>query len=285
VTDAPPANEEEEQEDVPVELKLELPSFAGPMDLLVELVRKHEIDIFDIPIARITEEYLACIDRMETLDLEVGGEWLEMAARLIYIKSRTLLPDEDDDEEEEGPDPREELVRRIVAYERFKKYAEKLAERPTLGGEVFTNAGRMAEFRSQTGPPDVQDADLDHLIGAVQRLIDDSEEGDDFVYEMTREKLSMRSVILEVANLLEESPRMTFQSLFADLPPSRNRIVTTFLALLEMSRLNMISLFQSKIGEVDDLYVERAVVDILEVSQSLDLPEDPEEAGEEPASI
>lgn len=258
-------------DDIPVELRLDLPSFEGPMDLLLELVRDHEIDIFDIPIALITDEYLACIDRMEELDLEVGGDWLEMAARLMYIKSRTLLPDEDGDDEEEGPDPREELVRRLVAYEKFKSYADKLEDRPTLESETFTSPAELDEYRRQTGPPEVRDAEVSDLLEAVRNLVADSDEPEEFVYEMTREKLSLKQVVLDVAGRLEQSPRVTFRSLFDGNVPSRNRIVTTFVALLEMTRLDMIQVFQARLGAVDKLYIERAVIDIVEVSESLDL--------------
>ncbi|MGM0556206.1 MAG: segregation and condensation protein A, partial [Myxococcota bacterium] len=126
---APELTEEQKAklEKTPHELAVRLDAFEGPMDLLLELIRKHEVDIFDIPIALITEEYLAHIDTLEELDLEVGGEWLEMAATLIYIKSRMLLPpDEDEDDDEQGPDPREELVRRLVEYQKYKLIAGKL---------------------------------------------------------------------------------------------------------------------------------------------------------------
>jgi len=262
---------EADEQDVPVELRLDLPSFEGPMDLLLELVRDHEIDIFEIPVALITEEYLACIERMEDLDLEVGGDWLEMAARLMYIKSRTLLPDEEGDEDEEGPDPREELVRRLVAYEKFKAYADKLDDRPKLASETFTGPADLDEYRRQTGPPEVRDAGVSDLIEAVRGLIADSDEPEEFVYEMTREKLSLKQVVLDVAGRLEQSPQVTFRSLFEGNVPSRNRIVTTFVALLEMTRLDIIQIFQARLGAVDKLYIERAVINIVEVTQSLDL--------------
>lgn len=262
-------------EDAPVELQLDLPSFEGPMELLLELVRSHEIDIFDIPIAVVTEEYLACIERMEQLDLEVGGEWLEMAARLMYIKSRTLLPDDDEEDGEgEGPDPREELVRRLIEYERYKTFAEKLEERPSLQSEVFESSSEMKQFRREAGPPEIRDADVTDLLGAVQRLVQTAEGDEEFVYEMTRERLSLRGVILDISERLEEQPRITFDSLFADGPIDRNRIVTAFVALLEMTRLDMIQLFQAKLGSLDKLYIERAVIDIVEVSQELELPDE-----------
>jgi segregation and condensation protein A len=263
----------DEADDIPEELRVELPRYAGPMDLLVDLVREHEIDIFEIPVAEVTDSYLACIERMESLDLEVGGEWLEMAAWLVHLKSRTLVPDDDEDDEDEGPDPREELVRRLVEYEKFKKFAEKLNDRPTLGAEVFSGPGQLQSFRQETGPPDLKPADVGDLVSAVQRLVDRSEEAEEFVYEMDREKLSLRKVVVDLARRLRETPRLTFEELF-DGPPSKNRVVTTFLALLEMTRVEMIRLMQQELGdEPGQIVIERAVIDIVEVSQTLDLPE------------
>lgn len=263
-----------DEEEAPVEFRLDLPSFEGPMDLLLELVRDHEIDIFDIPIALVTEEYLACIERMEELNLDVGGEWLEMASRLMYIKSRTLLPDDEDgDGEGDGPDPREELVRRLIEYERYKTFAEKLEERPALDGEVFASSSGIERFRREAGPPEIREAEVSDLVGAVRRLVDAAEADEEFVYEMTRERLTLRKVILDIAGRLEQKPRITFESLFADGPIDRNRIVTSFVALLEMTRLDMVALFQAKLGEIDELVIERAVINIVEVSQNLELPE------------
>ena len=278
-----PAIEQTDQndEDIPVELRLDLPSFEGPMDLLLQLVRGHEIDIFEIPIALITEEYLACIERMEDLDLEVGGDWLEMAARLMYIKSRTLVPDDDEgDDEEEGPDPHEELVRQLIEYERYKKFSEKLEKRPKLDEKTFTSPGRLERFRHQAGPPEVRNSDVSLLLDAVARIIDTADDGEEFVYEMTREKISLRSVILDIASRLENSTRITFASLFEGRAVSKNRIVTTFVALLEMTRVNMITLFQTRMGHIEDLYLERAVSDIVEIGETLDLPdsEEPDES-------
>ncbi len=263
----------EEADGIPQELRVELPRYAGPMDLLVDLVREHEIDIFEIPVAEVTDSYLACIERMESLDLEVGGEWLEMAAWLVHLKSRTLVPDDDDEADDEGPDPREELVRRLVEYEKFKKFAQKLDSRPTLGDQVFSGPGQLQSFRQQTGPPDLEPADVGDLVGAVQRLVDRSDEAEELVYEMDREKLSLRRVVVDLARRLQDTPRIAFEDLF-EASPTRNRVVTTFLALLEMTRVELIRLMQQELGDQPgQLIIERAVIDIVEVSQTLDLPE------------
>jgi len=269
----------DDMSDVPIELRLDVPGFHGPMDLLLKLVRRHEVDIAEIPIAEITRDYLACIRQMESLDLQVGGEWLEMASKLLYIKSKMLLPEPEADDEEEGPDPREELVRRLVAYEKFKKYAEKLDERPQLGRDTFRSDGRLERFRDDDTPPPLEPVEMVDLMDAVRGLLErtDDDSAEPLMYEMTREKLSLRSVILDVAGRLADKPRLRFRRLF-DNEISKNRLVTTFFALLEMSRLEMIRLFQSKLGDADSLYVERAVVDIVDVSQSFEFGDDLERA-------
>ena len=247
------------------------------MELLLELIRDHEIDILDIPIALITRRYLEYIDRLEALDLEVGGEWLEMAATLVHIKSKTLLPDEPDDDEDEGPDPRDELVRRIIEYQMFQWAAERLDERPQLSRDFFLAAPKAGDHRDQ-GPPKLRQASLFDLVDALKRVIEEQREDPDWVYEITREKLTLRGVILDVANILSDHPRVEFRQLFSHQTINRHLIVTTFLALLEMTRLNMIRLFQPRLdGDGDDeggdLIIERSVIDIVEVSQTLDFPD------------
>ncbi|MFW5965879.1 MAG: segregation and condensation protein A [Persicimonas sp.] len=269
----PQSDEPDAVEDVPEELAVRLETFEGPLDLLLELIRKHEIDIFDIPIALITEEYLGYIERMEQVDLQVGGEWLEMAATLIYIKSRTLLPDDEEDEEEEGPDPREELVRRLIEYKKYKMIADKLDELPKLDHEVFTHREQASRYEQMVGPPELEETGVSSLVSALRRLIERQDDDTDWVVDLTRETLSLRSVMLDVARLLQRKPRVTFEELFEEHQLSRYRVVTTFLALLEMTKRSIIKLMQSRLSDDDHLYIERAVIDIMEVSQSLDLPE------------
>ncbi|QDG49921.1 hypothetical protein FIV42_03930 [Persicimonas caeni] len=259
-------------ENVPRELAVRLDAFEGPMDLLLELIKKHEVDIFDIPIAMLTEEYLRYVEHMEALDLHVGGEWLEMAANLIYIKSKMLLPVEEDDDEDDGPDPRAELVRRLIEHQKYQLIAAKLDERPKLDHDVFTHRPQAREFRKEVGPPKLKEAGLNDLVSAVKRLVEQNKDNADWVVELSRETLTLRSVMLDVATLLQDQPRVTFEELFAHHDFTRYRVVTTFLALLEMTKRKIVKLMQSRIGE-EQLYIERSVINILEVSQTLDLPE------------
>lgn len=259
------------ESEVPVELQLDLPSFEGPLDLLLQLVRQQEVDIFEISIAAITRDYLACIERMDELDLEVGGEWLEMAARLMHVKSRTLVP-EDEDEDDDEPDPRDELVRRLIEYERFKRYADKLASRPRLDSDVFAPPARLDSYRDETGPPELREADVGALVEAVEQLLERGVDDEpEFVYEMEREQLSLRDVVVDVADRLQSSRKLHFTELF-DERPRRNRIVTTFFALLEMTRLEMIELVQST-RPSEGLYLRRAADDVDERAREMELDE------------
>ena len=260
---------------VPQQLQLDLPAYQGPMDLLVDLIRKHKIDIFDIPIALITRRYLEEVDRMKSLDLQVGGEWLEIAATLVHIKSKMLLPDDPDDDDDEGPDPREELVRQLIEYQLFKWAADQLDERPQLTRDFLLAAPKAKEERQQVGPPKIQQASLFDLVDALKRVIEDQEEAD-WAYEITREKLTLRSVITQIARRLDASPRIEFRELFDGVDFTRYRVATTFLALLEMTRLDMIRLFQPRLdsGREGTLLIERAVIDIVEITQSFDFQED-----------
>ena len=260
-------------DDVPAQLQLDLPSYQGPMELLLDLIKKHEVDIFDIPIALITRGYLSYVDRMQALDLQIGGEWLEMAATLVHIKSKMLLPDDEEEDEDEGPDPRDELVRRLIEHEIFQWAADQLDERPQLDRDFFLAAPKAQEEREQVGPPQLRQASLFDLVDALKRVIDDQEEDPEWVYEITREKLTLRGVILEVAARLADTPRIEFRDLFADMDITRHRVVTTFLAILEMTRLDMIRVFQPRLDNQTDAYliIERAVIDIVDVSQTLEL--------------
>jgi len=255
----------------PRELQVKLEAFEGPLDLLLELIRKHEVDIFDIPIALITQEYLRFLHEAESINIEVGGEWLELAALLIFIKSRMLLPQPEVEQDDmEGPDPREELVQRLIEYQKYKLAAASLDERPVLERDVFTHAERSAEFAPLLGPPPLKEASVTELMDALKKLIERTKTEGNWVYEVNSQKLTLRSVILDIASLLAKTPRLPFEALFEGHTIDRGRVITTFLALLEMTRLKMIKLFQSKL-QGDQLWIERCVVDILEVTQELEL--------------
>ena len=261
---------------VPEALLVELPVFRGSYDGLLDYVRRQEISILDVPIAVITATYLSLTADLETLDLEVGGEWIELTGMMVLLKSRELLPPAIEDEEEDpsdGPDPQQELLARLREYKRFRTAAQALQEMPQLTRDVFTRPVHAELAELDTGPRPLQEASLVDLMGAIRELVEKRQHEASFFMEVTPEKLSLRSMIIDIAQRLARTPRLPFEELFEDQPLTRYRVVTTFMALLEMTRLRMIKLMQAKLDD-GRLYLERAVIDIIEVSQELDLPED-----------
>lgn len=249
--------------------RVELPVFEGPLDLLLHLIRKHEIDIFDIPIAKILEEYLAYLEWMRTLNLDVAGEFLLMAATLAQIKSRLLLPPEQQEEEQEQPqeDPRAELVRRLLEYQRYQEAAEQLKQRPVLLRDVFTR-----EKPGQLPPPEqVQqepfaEVSLFRLIEALDKVM--RKAALTLPHEVIVERISLASRIEELSELLSRTSEVTFEELFGD-EPTRQLVVVTFFALLEMTRLKMIRLHQADGSDTIYVRVRRGSFDVQQALEQL----------------
>ena len=166
--------------------KVQLEIFEGPLDLLLHLIKKNEVSVTDIPIATITEQYLATLELMQTLNLDVAGEFLVMAATLIHIKSRMLLPAGDEEpDEDEGADPRAELVRRLLEYQRYKEAAADLEQREILTRDVFVRASAPTE---EAGPREFREVSVFELLGALKRVIERLP--NDLVPEVTREHIT-----------------------------------------------------------------------------------------------
>ncbi|MCJ7500380.1 segregation/condensation protein A [bacterium] len=224
--------------------RIELESFQGPLDLLLHLIRKNELDIYDIPIAEITSQYLGYLDIMRDLDLEVASEFLVMAATLMYIKSRTLLPvDEEEEDEGEGEDPREELIRRLIEYKKYKKAAEDLAGMPALHRDIFIRP--EADTSSQTD--DVYtEATIFQLMDAFQRVLSEADKR--IPVEITRESFTLEEGITLIESRLTDQPSISFGGLFSGLD-SRRKIVTVFLSVLELIRRNRLIAVQADHGD------------------------------------
>ena len=225
--------------------------FEGPLDLLLHLIKQNQLDIYDIPIALITEQYLEYIRIMKALDLTIAGEFLVMAATLMYIKSRMLLPAAPiEDEEEEGVDPRAELVERLVEYKKFKEAALHLSHQPLLGRDVFIRP--VQEIEAEEGEIE---ADLFHLIEALRELLKRQEVND--FHEITLERITLREKIRELYERLHGvGEAVPFSALFVPLA-SRVELIVTFLALLELIRSGMLRAFQR--DAFGPLWVTRAV--------------------------
>jgi segregation and condensation protein A len=214
--------------------------FEGPMDLLVHLIKKNELDIYDIPIALITKQYLQYVEWMKAMNVEFAGEFLVMASTLTQIKSRMLLPAHDGDEEEEE-DPRLELTRPLLEYLQMKSVADQLVERNLLGEKTFIRNPGRDDFL--IGPDDeFVKIGLFELIDAFQKILDRIP-GDHRV-EITADEISVKDKITQIADILEAKGSITFLELFSD-KPDRREVVITFLAILEMVKLTLIRIVQN----------------------------------------
>jgi segregation and condensation protein A len=219
-----------------------LQNFEGPLDLLLHLIKKHELSIHDIPIALITHQYLEYIDLMQEMNLDVAGEFLVMAATLIHIKSRELLPRPDPTQEDPEEDPREALIRRLLEHQKFKAAAELLHERETLRSAQWTRPdGRVAEIAGEAPEPEIE-VDLFSLISAFRAVVERAKQRPT-VY-LPGEQISIESRIEQLLAKLSETEACGFEDLFQDVQ-TRAGMIVTFLAMLEMIRLKLIRVYQT----------------------------------------
>lgn len=215
--------------------------FEGPMDLLVHLIKKNELDIYDIPIAFITEQFLAYIEWMKAMNIDVAADFLVMAASLAQIKSRMLLPQAQPDAEEED-DPRSAITGPLVEYIRIKSAAAQLAERLVLNDDVFVRTPDKTDYA--TPPEEIPvAADLFELARTYQELIDRASPKIDI--RITPDRISVKDRMTEVIDILEEKGTVTFSELMAR-DTDRSGIVVTFLAVLEIARLHLVRISQNE---------------------------------------
>ena len=232
-------------ESAPEAFPVKLSNFEGPLDLLLYLIKKHEVDIHDIPIALITAQYLEAIALMEELDLDVAGEYIVMAATLIHIKSRTLLPRPDPSQDDQGADedPREALVRRLLEHQKYKAAADLLHDRETVRSAQFMRPdSRVAGAAGDDYEPELE-VDLFSLLAAFKGVLERANRRPHMV--LPPEQMSIEGRIDQLLARLSETEACGFEDLFADGDGSRPFMIVTFLALLEMIRLKQIRVFQS----------------------------------------
>jgi segregation and condensation protein A len=223
--------------DYPVRLQ----NFEGPLDLLLHLIRKNELDIYDIPIALVTQQYLEYLDLMQELDLDVAGEFLVMAATLIHIKSRTLLPRPDPTQEEPEEDPRDALVRRLIEHQRYKAAAELLHEREIQRSAQWLRPdGRIADVVGEAPEPEIE-VDLFSLMAAFRQVLERARHRP--VVPLPPEQIPIETRIEQLLARLSETEACGFEQLFADVS-TRAGLIVTFLALLEMIRLKLVRVYQ-----------------------------------------
>ena len=241
-----------EQLELPYLVKLQI--FEGPLDLLLQLIRKNKVDIYDIPIAKITEQYLEYLEILKKCDLEVVGDYLALAAQLSLIKSRMLLPQPPSEEEEE--DPRAELVRRLLEYERYKEAAEELEKRDILGKEVFLRGlSYFDEFGEMAEETEIVKTDLWSLLEAFREVYERKNFNltEDVVF--TLESYSIEEKTSEILNFVKFKGKTAFKDLFLNTT-SKVEVVVTFLAILEMVKNEMLGIVQEGYdGEVELTYL------------------------------
>jgi len=224
-------------EDYPVRLR----NFEGPLDLLLHLIKKNEIDVYDIPIALVTQQYLDYLALMQELNLDIAGEFLVMAATLIHIKSRMLLPRPDPTQEDPEEDPREALIRRLLEHQRFKAAAELLHEKEIQRSAQWVRPeGRVADVLGE--PPEVEiEVDLFSLMSAFRQVLERARQRPRVPLPV--EQISIETRIEQLLSRLSTTDACGFEDLFADVQ-TRSGMIVTFLALLEMIRLKLVRVFQ-----------------------------------------
>jgi len=212
--------------------------FEGPMDLLVHLIKKNELDIYDIPIARITEQYLQYLEWMKIMNIDYAGDFIVMASTLAHIKSRMLLPASEDEADED--DPRQELVRPLLEYLQMKSAAEQLAERHILGEKTFVRRPDQKEYLDIDQQTYIK-VGLFELIDAFQKILEKIP--GDYRIEFTTDKISVKERITQITDILETKGSTTFEALFSE-NPDKSEVIVTFLAILEMVKLSLIRIVQ-----------------------------------------
>jgi segregation and condensation protein A len=232
-----------------------LPAFEGPLDLLLHLIQKHELDILDIPVSFITEKYLEYITLMQELSIDVASEYLVMAATLAHIKSKSLLPapppGQEDELEEDGLDPRGELIRRLLEYQKYKQAAAELNERGALGRDVFMRGAKEPEAE---GPAPLARIEVWHLLDAFAKVL--SRAKVDLDHEVSFDRMTVTERITQICDRLSGRTSCRFEELF-DGQRTRFDLIITFLALLEMTRLKMTRLFQA--DPLSEIFIDLAL--------------------------
>lgn len=233
---------------------VKLDIFEGPLDLLLHLIKKSEVDIYDIPITEITDQYVEYMEIAESMSLDLAGEFILMAATLIYIKSRMLLPipeDAAEEDDDEGVDPRGELMRKLLEYQRFKEVAEALSKRSILGRDVFVRG--MTPFNLDDFTEDgVEDAGLDNvtlfdLISVFRDILDRAPTSHQV--DITVDRFRVADKVNHIMEVLDRDQSVIFRDLFPIGAP-KGEIIVTFLAILELGKLLMVRVNQTDDGVI-----------------------------------
>ena len=250
--------------------QVELPVFEGPLDLLLHLVRKHELNVFDIPVAFITEKYLSYLDLMRHMNLEVAGEYLLMAATLAHLKSKELLPTPDPTQEETTEDgdgeidTRQDLIRRLLEYQKYKDAALALGDRPVVGRNVWTRGAGIevaADGTVESVRAPLAEVPIFHLLAALEEVLAKARVA--LTHDVMIERLSITDRINQLVDRLNAEGAFTFQSCFAfvtegetSVQEMKHQVVVTFLAILEMAKLMLIRITQPT--DTTEIHIQRS---------------------------
>jgi len=223
--------------------RVQIEEFEGPLDLLLHLIKKNELDIYNIPVASITKQYLEYLDLMKELNLDIAGEFLVMAATLLQIKSRMLLPVTPEEEDAEPEDPRAELVRRLLEYQRYREASFQLSSRNLLGREVFARKFDSDEISENAPKEEPIDVELFELIDAFRRVL--GKVSVETFHSVVTDGISIADRISEVLTLLHGGKTLCFDALFHE-GMTRDLLVVTFLSILELCKLKLIKITQAE---------------------------------------
>lgn len=235
-----------------MELDLKINEFEGPLDLLLHLIKENKMDIFDIKIEEITEQYLSYIKKQESMNLEVDSEYLVLASELIEIKSKLLLPHEKEVIDEEESDPREELINRLLEYQAYKEITKTLKEKELIRQEIYTKAPSSLKEYVDSDTDIKMDVTLDDLVDAFQKFLERKKESKPLTTKVTENEITVSSRRSDIKMLLSKGKKISFFKLFPVY--TKEYVVATFLAVLEMVKNKEIIITQN--DTFDDIVCE-----------------------------
>ena len=235
-----------------MELDLKINEFEGPLDLLLHLIKENKMDIFDIKIEEITEQYLSYIKKQESMNLEVDSEYLVLASELIEIKSKLLLPHEKEVIDEEESDPREELMNRLLEYQAYKEITKTLKEKELIRPEIYTKAPSSLKEYVDSDTDIKMDVTLDDLVDAFQKFLERKKESKPLTTKVTENEITVSSRRSDIKMLLSKGKKISFFKLFPVY--TKEYVVATFLAVLEMVKNKEIIITQN--DTFDDIVCE-----------------------------
>lgn len=235
-----------------MELDLKINEFEGPLDLLLHLIKENKMDIFDIKIEEITEQYLSYIKKQESMNLEIDSEYLVLASELIEIKSKLLLPHEKEVIDEEESDPREELMNRLLEYQAYKEITKTLKEKELIRQEIYTKAPSSLKEYVDSDTDIKMDVTLDDLVDAFQKFLERKKESKPLTTKVTENEITVSSRRSDIKMLLSKGKKISFFKLFPVY--TKEYVVATFLAVLEMVKNKEIVITQN--DTFDDIVCE-----------------------------